>query len=107
MTRGETPRASPLVPRSSSPQEALQRPCAAHVPKPAERLLLDLPHALAGDAEQGADLLERHGLLAVEAEVEAEDLRLALLESRERLLDRLGERLLERLLVGRRVAVVG
>ena len=35
-----------------------------------------------------ADLLERHRLLAVEPEVQAQNLRLALLQVRQRLLDR-------------------
>ena len=39
-----------------------------------------LPHALARDAEQAADLLERHRLRTVEPEVQAQDLGLALLE---------------------------
>src|SRR5829696_6842395 len=102
--------AAPLAVRRSVgelAQEALERPGAAHVAQARERLLLDLPHALARDAEERPDLLERHRLLAVEPEVEAEDLRLALLQPRQRLLDRLGERLLEGLLVGRRVDVVG
>src|SRR5262245_39740467 len=72
-----------------------------------ERLLLDLPHALACDAEQRADLLERHGLAAVQTKIEAQDLRLALFQVRQRLLDRLSERLLEGLLVGRGVQRVG
>ncbi len=39
-----------------------------------QRLFLDLPHALASNAEQRADLLERHRLLAIEPEVQAQDL---------------------------------
>src|ERR1043166_8178713 len=84
-------------------QITLQRACPAHVPEPRQRFFLDLPHALARDAEQRPDLLERHRLAAVQAEVEAKNLGLALLEGRKRLLDRLPERLLERLVGGRRV----
>ena len=42
-----------------------------------ERLRLDLADALAGDAEALADLLQRAGLLAAEAEAELQDLALA------------------------------
>ena len=95
------------MPQARLPQIALQRPRPGNVPQPTQRLLLDLPHPFARDPQKAPDLLERHRLLAVQAEVEPQDLRLALLQVRERLLDALGERLLERLLVRRRVQVVG
>src|SRR5690349_10067166 len=71
--------------------------------KPRQRLFLDLAHALARDAEKRADLLEGHWLAAIEAEVETENLGVPFLEVRQRLFDRLGERLLEGLLVRRGV----
>src|SRR5207253_4255392 len=48
------------------------------------RLFLDLADALARDAQQRADLFEGHRLLALEAEVEPQDLGLAVLERRQR-----------------------
>src|SRR5206468_1154936 len=98
---------SPWSPSRPLSQVALQRPRPAHMPQAGQRLLLDLPHPLAGDAQEGADFLEGHRLAAVQPEVQAQDLRLALLEMGERFLDRLGERLLERLLVGCRIERVG
>src|ERR1051325_693263 len=71
--------------------------------EPRQRLFFDLPHSLARDAEQGTDLFERHRLVTVETEIEPQNLRLTFLEVGERFFDRLGERLLEGLLVGRRV----
>ena len=70
------------------------------MPQPAERLLLDLPDAFPRDAEQRADLLECHRLLAVQAEVQPEDAGLALLEGPEGLLDGGGEGAVVRLVVG-------
>src|SRR6478672_10148469 len=72
-----------------STEEGLERARARHVSQARQRLLLDLPHALARDAEQRTDLFERHRLLAIEAEVQTQDLGLALLQAGERLLDRL------------------
>ena len=72
-----------------------------------QRLFLDLPHALAGDAEQCPDILQSHRIFAVEAEVQPQNLRLALLQSGKRLLDRLRQRFLERLLVGSTVVLSG
>src|SRR5690349_3562455 len=89
------------------PEEALERSRTRHVTQPRQRLLLDLADPLARDPEERPDLLECHWLLAVEPEVQPQDLRLALLEARQCLLDRLGQCLLERLLVRRRVDVVG
>src|ERR1043165_5604282 len=43
-------------------------------------LVHDLADTLAADADALGDLLERQGLLALEAEAEAEDLRLALVD---------------------------
>src|SRR6266511_4174013 len=71
---------TPEAPVRRLEEEAFQRACATHVAEARERLLLDLPHPLPRDAEQRADLLERHGLLALEPEVEAQDSRLPLLE---------------------------
>src|SRR6185369_3372707 len=45
-----------------------------------QRLIDDLAHALAADADAVGDLLERQGLLTVEAEAETEDLGLALID---------------------------
>src|SRR5690606_19299287 len=67
---------SPRRPRGS-PEEGLQEARPRRVPEPRQRLLLDLPHPLARDPEPRADLLQRHGLLAVQAEVQAQALRLA------------------------------
>src|SRR5262249_47715837 len=52
-----------------------------------ERVVLDLPDALAGDAERAADLLERPRRAAVEAEAELDHLTLALGQRAERHLD--------------------
>src|SRR5512137_912058 len=57
-------------------EEALQRSRLRDVAEAGEGLLLDLADPFAGDAQQRADLLERHRLLAVEPEVEPQDLRL-------------------------------
>src|SRR5439155_7056933 len=67
----------------------------------------DLTHPLACDLEQRTDVLEGHRIGAVEPEVQAQNLGLALLERRQRFLNRLRQRLLERDLVGRRIHVVG
>src|SRR2546421_6685870 len=80
-------------------QEAFEGAGATHVAEPGQGLLLDLPHPLPRDAEQRADFLERHGLLPLETEIQPEDLGLALLEGRQHFLDRLGERVLEDLIV--------
>src|SRR6266496_319854 len=84
-------------------QEAVERPGPRDVPQPRQRLLLDLPHALAGDAELRADLLERHRVLSFQPEVQTQDLGLAILERAEHLLDGFGEGVLEDLVVGARV----
>lgn len=60
--------------------ERLEEPGAGGVAKADQRFLLDLTHTLTGDPQERADLLQCHGLLVVEAEVEAQDLRLPLLE---------------------------
>src|SRR5687767_6823953 len=65
-----------------SAEEALERSGARHVAQAGQRLLLDLTDTLARNAEQRPDLLECHRLFAIEPEVEAENLRLALLEAR-------------------------
>src|SRR2546422_8750998 len=84
-------------------KEAFQRAGSGHVPKPRQRLLLELSDPFPRDAKLRADLLERHRLLAFEPEVQPEDSRLALLERCQHRLDRLGERVLEDLVVGTRI----
>src|SRR5690606_10325594 len=86
--------------RPGSPQEGFEEPGPGGVAQPGERLLLDLPDAFPRDAEQRADLLEGHRLQAVQAEVEAEDAGLALLEGAEGLLDGGGEGAVVGLVVG-------
>src|SRR5207247_1736588 len=68
-------------------EEALQRPGSRDVTQPSQRLFLDLADPLARDAQQRADLFEGHRLLPFEAEVEPQDLRLAVLERREHFLN--------------------
>src|SRR5256885_13919523 len=76
------------VPAPGLEQEAFQRSRSGNVAEARQRLFLDLPHAFAGYAEQRADLLERHRLLALQSEIQSQDLRLALLECRQDSLDR-------------------
>ena len=59
-------------------EELPQALAALRVAQLGERLGLDLADPLAGDAELAADLLERLGLAAVEAEAQPHDLLLAL-----------------------------
>src|SRR5688572_22700526 len=63
--------------RSSEGQRSaevrLESAGARDVPQTRERFFLDLPHALARDAEERADLLERHRLLVVQPEIQAQD----------------------------------
>src|SRR5215213_88397 len=94
---------SSLQPTAASGEEALQGPGAAHVAESAQGLLLDLPDPLAGDAEQAANLLERHRLGTIQTEIEAQNLGLALLQRRQHFLDRLGQRMLEGLGIGARI----
>src|SRR5205823_3729907 len=84
-------------------EEAFQRPGSRDVAEARKGFLFDLPHPLARDTEQRADLLERHRLLTLEPEVQPQDLRLALLEGRQHFLDRLREGVLEDLVVGTRI----
>ena len=72
-----------------------------------QSLFLDLTHSLTRDLEQSTDVLERHGVGAIEAEVQAQNFGLPFLQRRQRFLDRLRQRLLERDLVRRRIHVVG
>src|SRR5207245_9687403 len=88
-------------------QEALQRPGSRDVTQPRQRLFLDLADALARDAQQRADLFEGHRLLAFEAEIEPQDLRLAVLERRQHFLDGFSKGVLEDLVVGTGVLGVG
>src|SRR4051812_48492943 len=65
----------------AKPQAARQEVGSLHLQTLAElaqRLALDLADALAGQAEALADLLERLGLLVVQAEAHAQHRRLAL-----------------------------
>src|SRR4029453_18521434 len=66
----------------------------------AERRLLDLADALAGEAELAADLVEGHRVAFVEAEAEAQDRRFALADRAEQ-----GRDALEVGVRGRRAAV--
>ena len=61
-------------------EEALQRTSTAHMAQACQGFLLDLTYSLAGDTQQATDLLQRHRLLALESEVQSQDLGLALLE---------------------------
>src|SRR5215213_2117393 len=70
--------------------------------EPAQRLRLELPHALAGDAEDPADLLERLRLrVAAQRVAQLEDPLLALGELRHRVVQRRLRQLHLHLLVGR------
>src|SRR2546430_15357309 len=88
-------------------EEALQRPGSRDVTESRQRFLLDLPYPLAGDAEQRADLLERHGVLPLEAEIQPENLGLALLERGQNFFDGPCEGVLEDLIVGSGIRRVG
>src|SRR5690606_6101400 len=80
--QGPHTRRAARVRDAGSVDEGLEVASARGVPEPGERLLLDLANALAGDAEQGANLFERHRIAALfEAVVEANDAGLAFLES--------------------------
>src|SRR5678815_5940831 len=60
----------------------------------ADRLGLDLTHALAGDLEDPADLLERVGVPVADAVAELDDLALTIRQGAEHLLDALLEHVL-------------
>ena len=77
------------------------------MPQTTQGLLLDLPHPLARDAELQADFLEGERLVLVEAEIHAENACLALLQLVQGALDGLHHRMLDHLLLGRRVLGVG
>src|SRR5688500_3214580 len=71
-------RCSAVPPALRRPPEPPERPHVGAVAQLLEGALADLADALAGDAEQRADLLERQGLGALlETVVEREDLALA------------------------------
>src|SRR5581483_11296849 len=72
-------------------EEVARTRVAAGVAQLRHRPRLDLADALAGEVEVLADFLEGAGLAAVEAEAEAEDLALALVEGAEELGDLFGE----------------
>ena len=61
-------------------EEALQRTSTAHVAQTCQGFLLDLTHPLAGDTQQATDLLQSHRLLALEPEVQSQDLGFSLFE---------------------------
>src|SRR2546428_9880112 len=88
------------VPAPGLEQEAFQRSGSRDVAEARQRLFLDLPDALPRDTEQRADLLERHGLLALQPEMQAEDLRLPLLEGPQHPPARFGAGVLEALAAG-------
>src|SRR2546429_408851 len=75
--------------------------------QPRQGLLFHLSHPLPRDPGQGPDLLEGHRLLTLEAEIEVQDLGLPFLQGREHFLDRLGQGVLEDLVVGTGVLRVG
>src|SRR5690606_29156330 len=88
--------------------ERLQVAGACRVAQADERLFLDLAHALARDAEERADLLQRHGVTSLfETVVEPEHAGLALLQRVERFLDRVAQRALIGLVVGAGRELVG
>jgi len=62
------------------PEERFQGTAARIVAQFEQRLFLDLADALTRDLQQGPDILERHRIGAVEPEVEAQNLGLALLQ---------------------------
>src|SRR5439155_4177442 len=66
-----------------------------------QRLILDLPDALAGDAERAADLVERARCLAVQPEAHLEHAAFALAEHLEGAGERLVPQRQRRLLVGK------
>src|SRR2546429_9518478 len=92
-----------MTPASGLEQEAFQRSRSGNVAEARQRLFLDLPHAFAGYAEQRADLLERHRLLALQSEIQSQDLRLPVLEGRHHSLDPLRQGVPEDPVLGTRV----
>jgi hypothetical protein len=62
------------------PKERFQRAPTRIVAQLEQRLFLDLADALARDLQQGPDVLERHRIGAIEPEVQAQNLGLALLQ---------------------------
>src|SRR4051794_36552660 len=79
-------------------QEPFELPRPDRVLELADRLGLDLPHALAGDLEDAADFLERVRVPVADAVAEFDDLALAVGEGLEHLLDLVLEHLLRRAL---------
>jgi hypothetical protein len=77
--RAEVKRAKRAL-RAELTEVRLERPCPGDVTQPRERLFLDLPHPLARDPQERADLLERHRLLVIQPEIQAQDLRLTLFQ---------------------------
>ena len=67
-------------PHAGLAEERFQRASPRIVPQLEQRLLLDLAHSLARDLEQSPDVLERHRVRAIEAEIEAQDFGFALLQ---------------------------
>src|SRR5678815_349142 len=90
-----------------SGEKTLERAGAADMPEAGQRLFLDLADPFPRDAEHAADLLQRHGLGAVEPEVEPQHLGFAFLEGGQHFLDGLGKRVLEGLGIRSRVLGIG
>src|SRR3954468_12601310 len=88
------------------PEIGAERLRARGMAEAANRLLLDLPNALAGELEAFADLLERQRMLAVEPEVEADHLGLTLRKRGERATHFDLQRLRHETHVGRRLRLV-
>src|SRR5690606_17466296 len=74
--------------------------------KLANRLGLDLAHALAGDLEDAADLLERVGVSVADAVAELEYLPLAVGEGAKHLFDALLEHVARSAIGGRALALI-
>src|SRR6185312_15263057 len=72
-----------------------------------ERAILYLAHALARHAEYFSDYLERHRLIAVEAEIHAQHARFARLEDEQRLVNSFNEGLLESLFIRQKAICIG
>src|SRR5438094_10638537 len=82
--------------RCEGPQRLAHRAFA----QPLQRAVAQLADALARDAEHAADLFQRMLAPAVEAEIEAQNLGVALLQRVQRRLDLVREEAVHRLLLG-------
>src|SRR6185312_17412598 len=72
-----------------------------------ERAILYLTHALARHTEYFSDYLERHRLVAFEAELHAQHARFTRLEDEQRLVDSLDECLLESFFIRQKAICIG